>query len=137
MKNMRSLTYEECVNYLIHDCRMKENGSVALFLGRKSWSRLFQTDRNSYMNSFRNHFIPYMIYRGKDRELFLILGIDRVQLVLGLQSYCKAGKFSAIKRNQYVKRLLEGTFPDPDDQYELAMVMDLLTNPPSDIIGVL
>lgn len=133
----KNLTYEECVNYLIHDCKLKGNGAVALFMGKKRWRELTERSRGSYKRVFRNNFVPYMIYYGTNNEPLLVLGVDRMQLALGLRYYCKAGKFSAIKRNQYVKRLLEGTFPDPNDQDELAMAMDLLTNPPSDIMDVL
>lgn len=127
------MIYEECVQKLICELCMKGKQSVNLFMGRMSWHDVSTIGKSHYHRVFSRNGIPYRIYEVSYRENVLILGEDRLLIAKGLLLYSEAGKFNAIIRNQMIKRLSEGRFPDPDSESEIALEIDLLMNPPANV----
>jgi len=130
-------TYEEAVHLLVCDLGMKGKMSIDLFMGKEPWAHIPAASKRGYRNNFEQYDVPYAIYETRHRKQVLLLGADRVQLCMGLDLYEQAGKFNARLRNDYIMRLSEGRFPNPENQEELIYEMDLLMNPPNGIMDVL
>lgn len=133
----RVSTYEEVVRRLICDLGMRGKMSIDLFMGREDWHFISTGHKKDYKKKFRMYDIPFVIYEVRYRKQVLLLGTDRLQMCMGLDLYEQAGKFNAQVRNDYIERLSIGKFPNPENQDEVALEMDLLLNPPSDIMDVL
>lgn len=123
----RKTIHEDAVKKLICELGLKGKTSIKLLMQEMDWHDLHSFQKISFKKTFHENFIPFAICKTRFRRQVLLLGIDRVIMGRGLTDHVIRGKFSAIVSNKYALRLSRGKFPDPNNEYELALEMDLLT----------
>lgn len=119
--------YETVACKLLLDFKMgKDEASVKAILGTWIWEAHTKKFREDFLKRLRDLGVAFRVIKVKGRSHMLFIGIDRIKVAQGIKAAAEKHAITPKQKQDFLFRLARSEFPNPDDDYEVGLEMDLL-----------
>jgi hypothetical protein len=118
--------YETIARKLVHDYGFKGDKALKAIMGTWIWEAHTKNFRRTFLKRLRDLGVMFDVVKVKGNSRILVIGTDRVRLTKGIKDAAKKRIITPQQRGDYILRVARGTFPNPDDDFEVGLEMDLL-----------
>ena len=118
--------YEEAAAALVHDFGFKGNEPMSVITGRHIWRAMSKRNSRQFLKVLRDNGFPFKLVSVGNKTHMLVLGRDRVIIAEHIIAMRKCKEIDATTRNDYIRRLVAGEFPNKDDDYEVGLELEAL-----------
>jgi hypothetical protein len=120
--------YRTIAGKLICNHGFKGRTAIRAIKGGCMWEGFPMTFRKSFLRSLTKLRVSHSVISIKKGTSVLILGRDRVVIAAGIKELRRKKVITVGQRADFILRLSKDEFPNPDDEFEVAIEFDLIVS---------